>query len=553
MGKVTSSTAYAENMDIDGRPDDSALYGIATSYLYDLDGNVTKKTFANSETIAYTYDALGRVTSEARNVPNENNANVAVTKTTDYDSMGNVTSRKDEKGSYTYYAYSAQGFLTRSTDAMGAVAAMEYDLQGRLVKAYSPRALLQDEPGHIVAPPAGGANWAAPPSYTSVNYTAYAYDKMGRLLTKTETYRPTYSSVVRSIVSETNTWDRNGNLLTTKDAMNNTTAYTYNVAGRMSQAKDALNQSTQYAYDGLGRLVTETNANGVETGLSYDPYGNLTQKSIAGIVVMTATYDYLGDRLTEADGKGNSTIYAYSLTGQVRASTNAIGYNTRYWRDAMGNMTRSLDSLGWESVNVYDGWGRLKTEMQQGSGGLQRISRSKRYDVLGNAVYAVDEMGDTTQYAYDRLSRVTAVKNALNQTSTVAYDSNGNKVSEADWLGNTTVRRYDILDRLIASIDPDNVQVETLTYTDNNLQATSTDALNHTTNYTYDALKRLTSSTDAAGHTTSQTYDPAGNVATRTDGNGNVTSGFESLKVAFCTEIIFHQARRDEGAYPLGM
>jgi YD repeat-containing protein len=235
MGKATSSTAYMENADIDGRPDNTTLYGIASGYAYDLDGNVTKKTYANGETVTYAYDLLGRETTEARTVLNENNASTAVTKTTGYDVMGNVTSRKDEKGSYTYYAYNARGFLTRVTDAVGAATAMEYDYQGRLAKEYSPRALLQDEPEHIVAPPAGGADWATPSSYMSLNYTAYDYDRLGRLLTKTETYRPTYTSAVRSIVSETNTWDKNGNLLTAKDALNNTTTYTYNAAGRVSQ------------------------------------------------------------------------------------------------------------------------------------------------------------------------------------------------------------------------------------------------------------------------------------------------------------------------------
>jgi YD repeat-containing protein len=265
-------------------------------------------------------------------------------------------------------------------------------------------------------------------------------------------------------------------------------------------------------------------ARGVPTMHYYDLYGNLTQKTVGGIAVMSATYDYLGGRLTEADGNGNTSTFTYSLTGQIRTVTNALGHGARHWRDAMGNLTRSLDSLGRETVNAYDGWGRLRSETRQASGGAQAISRSARYDVLGNPVYAVDERGHTTQYAYDKLSRVTAAKNALNQTGTAAYDADGNKVSEADWLGNANVYRYDILDRLIASIDPNNVQAETLTYTDTNLQATSTDALSHTTTYTYDALGRLTSTTDAAGHTTGQTYDSVGNVASRTDGNGNVTS-----------------------------
>ena len=88
-------------------------------------------------------------------------------------------------------------------------------------------------------------------------------------------------------------------------------------------------------------------------------------------------------------------------------------------------------------------------------------SVSTDYDVLGNPVYVTDERGNKTQYTYDKLSRVIAVKNPLNQTSAMTYDANGNKVSESDWRGNTAEYRYDILDRLIAVIDPAGVQIET--------------------------------------------------------------------------------------------
>jgi RHS repeat-associated protein len=262
----------------------------------------------------------------------------------------------------------------------------------------------------------------------------------------------------------------------------------------------------------------------VATQFIYDLFGNVTQQSVSGITVLTATYDYLGNCLTSADGNDNTTTYTYNLIGQPRTETNAAAYNVRYWYNVMGNNKRSLDSLNKEVINSLDGWGRLLSVTQQTYGGAGAISRSTRYDVLGNPVYEIDERNNTTTYTYDKLSRPLTIKNALNQTTTITYDANGNKVAEADWLANTAKYNYDILDRLIAVIDPTGVTAETLTYTDAHRQATSTDALNHTTNFTYDNLERLTATTDAMGYSVSQTYDAVGNIITKKDGNNKITT-----------------------------
>ncbi|MCL1816795.1 MAG: DUF4329 domain-containing protein, partial [Clostridiales bacterium] len=388
---------------------------------------------------------------------------------------------------------------------------------------YSPRALLTDEPEHIITPPANGGNWDSPTAFTANNYTAYTYDRMGRLLTKTEHYRPTYSSPVRALAAETNTYDKNGNLLTIKDALNNTATYTYDNAGRVTKVSNVLGQETQSSYDGLGRLIQQTDARGVTTQYIYDLFGNVLEQSVNGVTMQSTIYDCLGQPSHKTDANGNTTGYTYTLLGQQRSVTNADGYIVRYWYDEMGNNRRSLGYLGEEVINNYDGWNRLLSVTQQSMGGGNAISRSTRYDVLGNPVYEVDERGNTTQYTYDKLSRLISVKNPLGQTSTITYDANGNKVAETNWRGNTTTYRYDILDRLIGIIDPTGAQVETLTYTDNHRQATSTDALGHTTGFSYDNLGQLIATTDPEGYTSSQTYDAVGNIISKTDGNGNTT------------------------------
>ena len=523
LGKVATEIRYQEQHTLDGKPDNLTPFGITTSYVYDSNGNLTKVTYPNGAVLDYEYDAMNRQTAAKRAALNENGATVNVQKKTTWNNVGKILTEVDEKSNTTTYTYDVRGFLTRVAMPNNAITAFENDRQGRKIKEYSPRALLTDEPGHVVTPPSGSNNWANPSSYTAVNYTNYAYDKMDRLLKKTEFYRPTYTSAVRSFVSETNTWNKRGDLLTSTDALNNKTTYTYGNSGRLLTQKNALNQVTSYEYDGLGRPVKKTDAKNVVTMNTYDLFGNMTGQSVAGQSVMTATYDYLGNKTKETDANGNTTVYSYTSANQLRLVTNAAKYSMRYWYDVMGNVTRSLDSLDAEKLSVFDAWGNLLSETRRVSGGAQTISRSMSYDVAGNPVYMTDERGYKTTYSYDKLNRVISVKNPLNQTSTKTYDANGNAVTEANWRGNATTYDYDILNRLISVKDPNGVVAETLTYTDTHKQATSTDALGNVTAFTYDALGRLIATTDAEGYTTSQSYDPVGNVITKTNGNDQTT------------------------------
>jgi RHS repeat-associated protein len=522
LHKVATAREYQEEMDIDGRPDTTQLFGIVTSYAYDLNGNLTKVTYANGEVVNYEYDLLDRQIKETRDAFDESLEIQPVSRTVAYDNMGNVITETNEKGYITSYNYTARGFLASVVDSTNAVTAMEYDWQGRLVKKYSPRALLKDEPGNIVVPVSG--KWPSPVSQTAVNYTGYVYDSMGRLLSRTEYYRDTFTSSVRSVIVETNTYDKNGNVLTSKDALNNTTTYTYDKGNRLTKLKDALNNETNYSYNAFGRLVSTLDARGVTTYNTYDLFGNVIQESIAGQIVLTAEYDYRGNIISQTDANGNTTNFAYTLGGQLRSATSPSSYSIRYQYNEMGYCTRTSDSMNKVVINAYDGWGRLLIAKQQNANGSNAITIITLYDVLGNPVFVADELGEITQYTYDSLSRVVAVKNPLGQISTVSYDADGNKTASTDWLGNKTTYSYDILGRLINVTDPGGIKQETLTYTDTNLQNTSTDALNNVTTFTYDKLGRLLSTTDPEGYSTSQSYDLVGNVVSSTDGKGSVTS-----------------------------
>ena len=523
LGKVLKETVFQEQKALYAKPDNTVLYGLTTSYYYDANGNNTSVYYANGGILQYEYDALNRKILEKRSALNENNATVNVQKSTTYNNIGKVATEANEKGYVTSFTYNNRGFLTRITMPNNAITVYEYDRQGRAIREYSPRALLGDEPGSVITPPLGINNWPNPVAYTSVNYTAYTYDKMDRLLTKTEYYRPTSTSSVRAIVEENNTYNARGNLLTTANALNYTTTFTYGNAGRITTVKNALNQETKYIYDGLGRPTQQIDARNITTTNTYDLFGNLIKQNINGLDKLLATYDLLGNKLAESDANGNTTIYTYTLANQIQTLTNPAGFSIRYWYDEVDNVIYSLDSMGKEKITSYDMWRNLIYELTWASNNTQTISRSTRYDVTNNPVYKVDERGFTTTYTYDKLNRVISVKNPLNQVSTKTYDANGNIMSETDWRGNTTTYSYDILNRMISVKDPNNIIIETLTYTDAHEQATSTDALNYTTTYTYDKLSRLLSTKDAENYINSRSYDAVGNIITKTDGNGKIT------------------------------
>lgn len=507
---VTSSTDYEESKDISGQADNASLLPLITNYAYDKNGNLKTITYPGAQVITYAYDLMDRQTIKSRTILDENGLLQVCNETTVYDGVGNVLSNTNEKGQMTQYAYTSRGFLSSKTDAIGGISYWAYDRQGKITKQISPE------------------NFTSANQLT--NYTSFTYDSMGRRLQTTDVYTPPGAGTSRSIIVETNSYDKNGNLLTTKDALGNTTLYSHDKANRQIKMTDPEGNIFTTSYDAIGRIASETNARNVTTEYTYDLYGNLTVKVVAGITVLSATYDLAGHQLTSKDANNNVTTYEYTLSGRIRKTAYPGGYSVRNWYDTMGNNVRSLDSLDTEILSIYDTWAQLLSVRKQRLGGSEAITQSTKYDVLGNPIYKTDGRGYITQYTYNARSQVTAVKNPLGQITVYGYDKNGNKTGETNWLGNTTTRQYDSLNRLVAVVDPANVTIDKLEYTDNHLQSKSTDANGNVTTFSYDRNCRLLSTKDGEGYTVKQTYDPVGNTATKTDGNGKTTTyAYDSL------------------------
>nr|WP_305068792.1 RHS repeat-associated core domain-containing protein [Luteimonas sp. Y-2-2-4F] len=211
---------------------------------------------------------------------------------------------------------------------------------------------------------------------SDVVYRAYAdYDELGRVRARrgNNGQRTAY------------TYDGNGNLLTTTDALGRTSTLAYDALGRVVRATDAAGGVTTFAYDAQDHLVR-----------LVDPKGNAT----------TYEYDGFGQLWRQTSPDTGTTTYAYSAAGLLTGMTRADGSGLSYQYDGLGRPNR-VGSGTEVRTFTYDsceqGIGRLCVAAYPGG------QRNFGYRPDGR-LWATRDLGpgsnDYTSYAYDSLGRL---------------------------------------------------------------------------------------------------------------------------------------------------
>ncbi len=127
-------------------------------------------------------------------------------------------------------------------------------------------------------------------------------------------------------------------------------SYAYDTAGNLTTYRDALNQATAYRYDVPGRM----------TQLMYP--------SFPTVAAVTNTYDSLGRVQTQANAAGK--LYTYYFAG-FRSEELGPGNTSRaHYLDWQGNTLQQSDPLGRWVVSEYDGLSRLKARTQPEANGV---------------------------------------------------------------------------------------------------------------------------------------------------------------------------------------
>jgi RHS repeat-associated protein len=354
-----------------------------------------------------------------------------------YDNLGRVIERIDPLGNVTTYAYT--GFTSAVTvtlpDPDGEEGPLQsptysqtFDLAGSLIESIDPLGAV----------------------------TSYEYDDLGRLVTVTLP-DPDGGGALAAPVTEYE-YDKLGNLRFVTDPLGNVTEYVYDVRNRLVGIIEAdpdgagplASPEWEYAYDDAGQLTSATDPLGRVTTWQYDGLGRL-----------------ISETLPDPDGEdplaAPQTLFAYDAASRLVSVTDPLGNVTQYAYDPLDNLV---------STALPDPDGPLTTHNSP----LTTFT----YDAVGNLLSLTDPVGNTTEWDYDNLDRVTAETNELNKARTFKYDAVGNLTERIDRLGRKTVWEYDSLYRGTAEKWYDGA------------------SLVRTLSYSYDAAGQLLSAADPA-------------------------------------------------------
>ncbi|MGK6320617.1 RHS repeat domain-containing protein [Sphingomonas sp. DT-204] len=343
---------------------------------YDPNGNITSRRLRDGKSVSFGYDALNRVTSTTFNNPVDiTDSNISYS----YDLLGHLLLALDGNGHKTGYSYDALGRPTSEAGAWGTLTS-QYDAAGRRTRltwddgfyvtydydAASNMTAIRENGGFVLAA-FGYDDLGRRISRTLGNgtSTSYGYDAVSRLAaltlnggtqpaTITFGYNPAGQITSRTGSNDAYAWTGASNVDRpyTVNGLNQYTAWgsvvpTYDARGNLTSAGSA-----GYLYNSKNQL---SGANG--TYIYYDPAGRIDQVTQSGLA-----WDWDGDALvTERQGGVIAKRYVHGPgTDDPIVAYDGAGTASRRWLDAdeRGSVIRITDDAGNAvAVNSYDDYG----------------------------------------------------------------------------------------------------------------------------------------------------------------------------------------------------
>jgi len=315
----------------------------------------------------------------------------------------------------------------------------------------------------------------------------------------------------------TNTYDQYGNVLTTKDARNNTTTIQYDNVYFIfpTTVTNAASHGTTNTYNyRLGKLATTIDPNGATTSYTYDVFGRTTSIKLP----------------LEQPSAHATVLYEYNL-GNPRSMVRVQVRN-----DLGGTNAPSYQHAWW----FYDGLGRVIQRQTPAQASGQIILTNTRYDQRGKVwrvsnPYAVTASGGTyqspnwsqpfTEQQYDAVGRTIKTINPDTTFQTIGYQQWTTMLTDANGHQKQTVA--DAFGRMkqVKELDQSSWYVTDYSYDTLNRLTHVHDAANprNLTTMTYDWLGRKTAMSDPDMGAWSYAYDNAGNLTRQTDAKNQTT------------------------------
>ncbi len=292
-----------------------------TAYTYRPGGQLANLTYPSGRSVAYSYDAQGRIsqvsTQPAGGVPVTvlaqnfvygtpfagpqrfqygNGTGFAQTLDQDYRPIAAVDGPRSKA-----LGYDAAGNIASVTDASTAVVSYSYDATGRLTGAIDS-------------------------ALGSFGPLGYSYDANGNRLVETRNasnlpyvYNPAGSNWLYQKGSETRSKTASGNTA----SIDGLASFTYDGFNRLATAQTAA-ETTTYLYNAFGERMKKSNQFGLSTVFHYGPNGELLwEKDANG---NTKAYVWLDGRpLARIDNDASIYYYHVDHLGTPQAMTNSTG------------------------------------------------------------------------------------------------------------------------------------------------------------------------------------------------------------------------------------
>ena len=392
--------------------------------------------------------------------------------TFEYYGNGRLRTVRDSSGAETRLIYNAFTGVTTTIDAQGRASQNRYSGLGDLLETISPAG---DRTVFDVLP----ATHLVTASYsTNGQVQTWQYDTAGRLTKETDpsgtTRVITYDSGSNQVLTvdeqsttgvvrrlQTNVYSTattatattpgavKGALVSTTDALQNVTTFTYNLQGLVSERRSPRGHSVKFDSAGFDSF-------GNPRSVEYRAFQNGTWTTQS---VDESVYDNTGqlDYVLDYDASGNrtrKTDFTYDRFGRLVASAIPDPYvagatlTTRYQYGRNGHLERRIDPDGAVYRFEYDSPGRMIRQIMPDG-----TFTSTEYNVAGTIASTIDANGNRTRFFYDALNRLVQTLNPDGSSSMMIYDANGNLVRQVDPRGFATTYEHDIAGRVVKTTD----------------------------------------------------------------------------------------------------
>ena len=524
---------------------------IGNRYYYDREGRLTRKQSVNGESLRMTYSnspepLIGTSqNSITPDTPMIVSYNYQLQRIEQFDSSDTSTGR------YLNFTYNgSSGRLTSITDSTGRTITYQHDSLGNLIRIDYPEELFvtyeYTDPNdfHNMTDNLRGYGTNPPVLQTSRQYDAddriTQEEHAGGILEIDYTIPFLKTTVHKTVVDDQEnplhnfdtvyTFNNQGFPLQTitdelslelkRDNRNNITErILWENNGSATNPDLVKRLSAVFTYDDNNQMIRSSvdaeNGTQLTTDFSYKD-GVLTDRK----TFSTATPEKIHQILLEYNYK--NSIPTTIAVAKTLTSTNPVpAYNT---------VSFEYDETGSPTAVIFENGDRIESKYERGFL-INRNGFIFNYDTRGNISSVTDRNGNTTQYEYDAIGRVTKIINALNDESLFTYTGwNLSKIEvgkRETTAGLTTNFRYDNYNRLVeSSIDlaGSPIMQSTNTFDSAGNLLSVTDQNGNSSSFEYDPWNHPVRVTDADGYTSSSTYSYTGQLASITHPNNNVTS-----------------------------